>query len=483
VFVVNEQEEILLLAHPKRGGSWEVVNGALEAREPVAEGALRETYEEAGEEVCVRPLGAGHVSTFHYDDNVQYMLSVGYLMAYVVELPNISEGLGGQAQLARPAHVSRASAVAIRLGIVLGLVAALAACGSSATATRTVHAVPSPVPIASPSTATSSDRASKIDGYLATLTARGRFSGAVLVSTNDDVLFSHGYGMADADSSVPNTPHTRFLIGSMDKQFAAAAVLLLQSRGKLNVADRACDHIPACPAAWRSITIHQLLTHTAGLRDLPPDIAILTGGEDKPLARTDLIKLLQNDPLLSTPGDRFSYSTLGYIVLEEIVERESGENYDAFQEHSIFGPLGMLDTAYACDPESLAMGQSAPGVRARLVNWPSVYTMCSSAEDLYRWDRALYTEQLLPSSELQAMFTPYVAAPVFGDVEYGYGWFVGEVRGHRVVGHAGWIPGSGFRSFIQRYTDDHVAVIVLCNLESCDVSMISSTIADVVFNE
>jgi 8-oxo-dGTP pyrophosphatase MutT (NUDIX family) len=82
VFVVNEQEEVLLLAHPKRGGSWEVVNGALEAQETVVEGALRETREEAGQEVRVRPLGTVHISTFHYDENVQYMLSVGYLMAY-----------------------------------------------------------------------------------------------------------------------------------------------------------------------------------------------------------------------------------------------------------------------------------------------------------------------------------------------------------------------------------------------------------------
>jgi ADP-ribose pyrophosphatase YjhB (NUDIX family) len=82
VFIVNEQEEVLLLAHPKRGGSWEVVNGALEARETVVDGALRETREEAGEEVRVRPLGTVHISTFHYDENVRYMLSVGYLMAY-----------------------------------------------------------------------------------------------------------------------------------------------------------------------------------------------------------------------------------------------------------------------------------------------------------------------------------------------------------------------------------------------------------------
>jgi len=82
VFIVNEQEEVLLLAHPKRGGSWEVVNGALEAGETLVEGALRETREEAGEEVRVRPLGTVHISTFHYDENVRYMLSVGYLMAY-----------------------------------------------------------------------------------------------------------------------------------------------------------------------------------------------------------------------------------------------------------------------------------------------------------------------------------------------------------------------------------------------------------------
>jgi 8-oxo-dGTP pyrophosphatase MutT (NUDIX family) len=82
VFIVNEKEEVLLLAHPKRGGSREVVNGALEARETVVEGALRETREEAGEEVQVRPLGTVHIWTFHYDEKVQYMLSVGYLMAY-----------------------------------------------------------------------------------------------------------------------------------------------------------------------------------------------------------------------------------------------------------------------------------------------------------------------------------------------------------------------------------------------------------------
>jgi CubicO group peptidase (beta-lactamase class C family) len=285
------------------------------------------------------------------------------------------------------------------------------------------------------------------------------------------------------ENSIPITTATRFLIGSMDKQFTAMGILILQAQAKLNLQDRLCEYLTECPSTWHKITIHHLLTHSAGILDYPGDITIISGYRDTPLPIDEIVKTYLEKPLLFTPGERFSYSTPGYLLLVYIIEQVSGQSYKAFLEEQIFNPLEMNNTEYDCRGESLAMGFTASGIRSRLIIWPRAYSICTTVGDLYKWDQSLYSEKLVPFELIDLMFTTHIQAPDFGAMYYGYGWFVGEWHGHKVAGHGGWIPGSGFRSFFQHYLDDEVAIIVLSNQADSDVFEITSTIAEIVFSD
>lgn len=351
------------------------------------------------------------------------------------------------------------------------LVLLLAACGP------TVQTAPSrPTPASSVAAGVSAEAR-----YLDDLAARDALTGSVLLARGGQVLLSRGYGLADEASKAPNTPETRFRIGSNTKQFTAMAILLLQERGKLHVQDHLCIYIVDCPAAWQPITLHHLLTHTSGIPDYinSPDFPPLIG---TPATPEQLITRFKDRPLLFAPGTRWSYSNSGYTLLGYIIERVSGESYQQFLQAAIFGPLGMKDTGYDSNdpqPPAHATGYLSPGVKPVYLDMSEFYAagaLYSTVEDLYRWDEALLTHQLVSQQALEAMFTPSVPCPVGGcalssDVGYGYGWFVAQESGHRLIYHWGRI--DGFRSSNGFYPDDGVMVVVLSNLETTDVWTVS----------
>jgi CubicO group peptidase (beta-lactamase class C family) len=330
---------------------------------------------------------------------------------------------------------------------------------------------------------TSYDLVAALDLYLSDLADKHQFGGAVLVGKEGKILFAQGYGLASIKSGLQNSPQTRFLIGSMDKSFTAMAILILQTRGDIELMDGICSYLQRCPPDWEDITIHHLLTHTSGIPDFPPDITVLTNHEDVPLTPSAITSLYMEKPLRFNPGDIFGYSTPGYIVLQMIIESISGIPYPLFLKENIFDPLGMNNSEYACSPSDLPTGHTSYGTVSDLVLWPTAYSVCTTAEDLFLWDQALYSETLVPYESLETMFASYTAAPSFGNMDYGYGWFVGDWLGHRIEGHGGWIPGSGFRSFIQRYPEEQVVVIVLSNQEDVDAFSISTGIASLVLGE
>jgi CubicO group peptidase (beta-lactamase class C family) len=166
-----------------------------------------------------------------------------------------------------------------------------------------------------------------------------------------------------------------------------------------------------------------------------------------------------------------------------IIEQVSGKTYKAFLEQHIFDPLEMNKTEYDCLGKNLAMGFTASGIPSRLIKWPRAYSICTTVEDLYKWDQSLYSDKLVPYELIDLMFSAHIQSPDSGAMDYGYGWFVGEWRGHKLAGHGGWIPGSGFRSFIQHYPDDEVAIVVLSNQADSDVFEITSKIAEIVFGD
>jgi CubicO group peptidase (beta-lactamase class C family) len=352
------------------------------------------------------------------------------------------------------------------------------------------------------------DPSSEIDKTLNFLTERESFTGAVLVARNGEVLLSQGYGLADRDKNLPNNPQTKFRLGSLTKQFTAMAILMLQAQGKLTVQDTVCRYIPECPAIWQEITIHHLLTHTSGIPNFTdfPDYETTKATPSSPL---QTIARFKDRPLDFQPGEKWSYSNSGYILLGYIIEQVSGQSYETFLQQNIFEPMQMKYTGYDQNDGSLAVGYTGfydHWEKADYIDMTIPYAaggLYSTIEDLYRWDQVLYTEQLVSQELLRLMFTPHNKIADTG-LSYGYGWVIGEMNHHYAVSHDGGIKGlatgitrytsnsgngfqgnniEGFAAEIIRYTDDKVTIIILSNRDTTNVGTVSNQIAQIIFGE
>ena len=339
---------------------------------------------------------------------------------------------------------------------------------------------------------------SRVDELLTRMTQEGAFSGSVLVAHEENILFSQGYGFADRAQGIPNTPQTRFHLGSMTKQFTAMGVLILGSQGKLSVSDPICNYITDCPKEWQDITIHHLLTHTSGLssqlsNQLYREIESATSGPVAPAEQAPYLGLCSQWSLDTQPGERYAYNNFGYILLAHIIERVSGQTYAAFLKQAIFIPLTMHNSGYQDSSSGVALTYTN-GSATTAEQWlePPISEgsghLYSTSEDLFRWDQALYTDRLLPRDELELMFEPFVheigdrtpGIPAWLGFGYGYGWFLGEFRGHPVVAGAG--GGPAFAALITRNPEDELAAIMLTNQGGIDWS-VWATISNALFGE
>jgi CubicO group peptidase (beta-lactamase class C family) len=311
------------------------------------------------------------------------------------------------------------------------------------------------------------------DNFLATLSNDSVFSGYVLIARGDEVLYSNGHGFSDREAKTPHSATMRYRIGSITKQFTAASILRLESEGKLRVEDSACTHLPSCPEGWDSITIHQLLTHTAGLANYTE----LPGYRQQQATTTtpdELIARFAEQPLVVIPDGDYAYSNSNYTVLGRIIEHVSGQPYGDFLKERFFDPLGMADTAYDLNPAGLAVGYATIAARALPIDTSVGYAsggLSSTAEDLLRWNRALYSGKVVSAAQLTKMTTPYSGA---GQWRPGYGLFIGEVAGHRDIGHGGGI--DGFLTTLDYLIDDDVTIIVLMNQENGNTGIIADSI-------
>ena len=290
-----------------------------------------------------------------------------------------------------------------------------------------------------------------------------RFMGAVLVAKDDQVLLERGFGWANIEWNVPNAPNTRFRIGSVTKQFTAAAVLLLEERGKLSVDDPVARHVANAPEAWKDVTLYHLLTHTSGIPSFTgfPDysVAKLSG-----TTAADTVARFRDRALEFTPGERHAYSNSGYLLLGYIVERVSGQPFELFLSENIFKRLGMGDTGVDSNAELItrrASGYVPAGVG--LANAPFIDmtvphaagAMYSTPRDLWRWQQALHGGQLLSARSLERMITPFRS-------NYALGVSVQTVAGRKVISHGGGI--EGFTSLLAYYPETKLTVVVLANV-------------------
>jgi len=298
------------------------------------------------------------------------------------------------------------------------------------------------------------------------------------------VVLEKGYGMANIELDVANGPDTKFRLGSITKQFTATAILQLEEQGKLSVNDAACKYIAECPASWKAITIRQLLSHTSGIRSYTDDPAFMKPKFMRiPLTPVEILMLSKDKPLEFQPGEKWKYDNSGYIFLGVIIEKVSGEKYGAYLQKHIFGPLEMRGSGYDDTREILknrAAGYSSTGNgfhNADYLDMSLPYaagSLYSTVRDLYRWDRALYTDRVLRKASREKMWTPVKN-------DYGYGWSIKRVHRHKQIAHGGGI--NGFATFIGRYPDDDAVVIVLANNERTNAGGLANGLAGVLFGE
>lgn len=323
-------------------------------------------------------------------------------------------------------------------------------------------------PAASPSDVVAGDIGARVDDYLTRLVPHG-FSGAVLIARNGEVLLKKGYGLADRGRGVPYTASMPSCIGSVTKQFTGAAIVKLEMEGRLKTTDPIGKYFRIVPADKAGITIHHLLTHTAGLS------GDLGGSDEEPIERDALVARVLAAPLESAPGERFEYSNEGYALAGAIVEIASGKGYEQYLREHVFLPAGMPNTGYLLPQwplESLPVGYGEDKrewgrvyKRGWLPDGPGWFLRAnggiySTLDDLYRWHVVLGAPGLFTAEALAKYQGGHVATP--GGERYGYGWGIERTRrGTRVIAHNG---GNGtFFTDVRRYVDENVVIIAMTN--------------------
>jgi len=289
------------------------------------------------------------------------------------------------------------------------------------------------------------------------------FSGAVLVARDGKPLLRQGFGLASREWTIPNTPRTRFRIGSMGKAFTAAAVLKLADDHKLQLDDPVGKYVKDLPASWQAVTLRQLLGHTSGI----PRYTALDDFDDvqSRLHHTpqQIFELVKDQPLEFTPGTRFRYDNTGYLLLGCVIEAASGLSYPDYVQQRLLAPLGLGDSAYddghrvlprTAQPYVDSADEVRKGPPVDMSNTGAAGGLVSTVDDLLAWQRMLVQGRVLSAGSTAAMFSD-------AGHGYGMGWYVTKRFGRPVYEHGGSL--MGFHAMQAYYPDDGVTVIVLGN--------------------
>ena len=304
---------------------------------------------------------------------------------------------------------------------------------------------------------------SRMDRIIQSHVDSKQFMGSVLVAQDGKVLLDKGYGSANLEWDIPDSPQTKFRLGSLTKQFTAAAILLLEERGKLRTDDLVAKYLPDAPASWAKITLANLLTHTSGIPNFTsfPDYATT---EATPTTPEQLVARFRDKPLNFEPGEKWEYSNSGYVLLGYLLEKISGQPYQDFVRDNLFAPLGMTESGY--DSRAAIISHRASGYSPG-ANGPanagyidmsipfSAGALYSTTEDLWRWEQGLFGGKVLNAASLKKMTTPFKN-------DYAYGLAVRTAHGYTVIEHGGGI--EGFNTQLAYDPDRKLAVIVLGNL-------------------
>lgn len=313
------------------------------------------------------------------------------------------------------------------------------------------------------------------------------FSGSILVARDGEVLLSKGYNFANWELKVPNSSQTKFRISSINKPITATLIMMLVERGFIELDSRMCNYLQDCPVHWEEISIRNLLNHTSGI---PEYTTLLDAHVNSRLPHNSngLIELFRDEPLNFAPGESYQYSNSNYVLLGAVIEGATSTYYENFLQQALLSPLEMENSGIDDQREVLNERASGYEILGRVItNAPyldmtnafATAGMYSTVEDLYLWDQALYSNQLLSQESLENMYTPNFGADGSGG-EYGFGWQIDDFQGHRKVGHTGRI--NGFHTYLGRYIDDRITIILLSNIETEEILNLVEEIEEIIFN-
>lgn len=305
-----------------------------------------------------------------------------------------------------------------------------------------------------------------IKSHLGKLTADNSPGIAVLVARDGKIVYQGGFGFTDLDNKTPVTAGTKFRIGSVTKQFTAAAILRLADEGKLALTDPLDKFFPGFP---KGVTLHHLLTHTSGIHSYT-DKPEFMGKVGKPIAPAELIAWFRDDPPDFAPGAGFHYDNSGYFLLGEIVAKVSGKPFGDYLQEIFFGPLGMKDTGIyqnASPPVAMPTGYAvADGKTTPAIDWDMSWAggagaIYSTIGDLFRWNEALFGGKILKPATFKAMTTPVKLPPNVDGMNYGYGLVISELSRLPLISHSGGL--DGWSSDLLRLPEQNTTVVALAN--------------------
>jgi CubicO group peptidase (beta-lactamase class C family) len=323
------------------------------------------------------------------------------------------------------------------------------------------------------------DADEKVDAFVGSELERQRIPGVELGVYRDGKLTkARGYGLANVEWNAAVTPDTIFQSGSVGKQFTATAVMMLVEEGKVGLDDPVKKYFPDAPGRWNDIKVHNLLSHTSGLSEYETGARTKAGGPfymRLDYTEDELYKKIAEMPMDFKTGEDWAYRNTNYVLLGILLHRLTGQFYGDFLQERVFRPLGMTRTRIISEEDIIprrAAGYQLLKGELKNQEWvsPSLNSTADGAlyftvEDLQKWDAALYTEKLLKKASLERMWTvEKLNNGKPNKANYGFGWEIDSVNGHRVIAHGGaW---QGFTCHIARYVDDRLTVVALTNLDS-----------------
>jgi CubicO group peptidase (beta-lactamase class C family) len=338
--------------------------------------------------------------------------------------------------------------------------------------------------------AVAQDHAAKIQELLTLAHKYRQFNGSALVAENGKVIYKSAFGMANMEWNIPNTPETKFRLGSITKQFTATLTLQLVEQGKIKLDAKISDYLPDYRKdIGEKVTIHHLLTHTSGIPSYTGLPNFFENVSRNPYKVADFVKQYASGNLEFEPGTKFAYNNSGYFLLGAIIEQVTGKPYEQVLQEKILDPAGMKNTGY--DHHDTLIPKRASGYS----NTPAGYTnaayldmsipyaagsMYSTVEDLFLWDQALYTDKLLSAQSKELMFKPFLD-------NYAYGWAVTNAafkqndQPVQVISHGGGI--NGFATMLVRLVSQKHFIVVLDNTGSPGLDQLTGSITNILYNQ